>query len=112
MRTEGEPKLSPRMQRAVEELKGLVRQRFPGATFQVARDPEEPRSIDLLTTTDVEDRQDVVNVVRDRLLQFQIQEKLPIHVIPLHTVERAGAILQRQMDVADLDIHVGGDAGA
>lgn len=96
MSLEQEPRLSPRMQRAVTELKGLVQQHYPEATFRVTRDPEEPRSIDLLATVDVEDRQAVMDVVLERVLQCQIEEKLPVHVIPLHTPELARALLAQQ----------------
>ena len=96
MSPEREPRLSPRMQRAVEELKGLVQHHYPEATFHVTRDPEERRSIDILTTVDVDDRQVVTDIVRERVLELQLHEHLPVHVIPLHTPERARALLEQQ----------------
>jgi|SRR6266508_3716317 len=96
MTTEREPKLRPRMQAAIAELKGLVRQRYPEATFRVARSPEDPRSIHLMTTVDVEDRDEVMDVVIDRLVELQSEENLPIHVIPVRPRERVLAMLRER----------------
>ncbi len=96
MKTEHEPRLSSRMQGAIEELKGLVRENYPGATFRVTRSPEDHRSIHLLATVDVEDRDEVMDVVVDRVMQLQIQEKLPIHVIPVRPRARVLAMLRAE----------------
>ena len=94
MRAEREPRLRGRMQRAVEELKGLVRERYPGATFRVARSPEEPRIVHLWTTVDVEDTDAVLDAVIDRVTQLRTDERLPIHVIPVRPRERVLAALR------------------
>lgn len=96
MKSEREPRVSPRMQRAVEELKGLVRERYPQATFQVTRSPDDRRSIHVVTTVDVPDTTEVVDAVLDRVLQLQIEEKLPVHVIPVRPRERALAMLRER----------------
>jgi hypothetical protein len=98
MKTEREPKLAPRMQRALEELKGLVRERYPDATFRVTRSPEDPRSIHLMTTVDVEDTDAVLDVLIDRVMELQIEERLPIHVIPVRPRERVLAMLGAEQD--------------
>src|ERR671932_2549581 len=98
MRSEYEPKLRPRMQRAIAELKGLVQERYPDATFRVARSPEDPRSIHLVTTVDVPDTTEVVDAVIDRVLELQLQEKLPIHVIPVQPRERVLAMLKAERE--------------
>jgi hypothetical protein len=82
------------MQQAVEELKELVRERYPGATFRVARSPEEPRLVHLWTTVDVEDTDAVLDAVIDRVTQLQSDERLPIHVIPVRPRERVLAALR------------------
>jgi hypothetical protein len=94
MRTEREPRLRPRMQQAVEELKGLVREHYPDATFRLARSAEEPRIVHLFTTVDVEDTDAVLDGVIDRVTQFQTDEHLPIHVIPVRPRERVLATLR------------------
>ncbi len=96
MKTERELKLRPRMQAAIEELKGLIREHYPDATFRVTRSPEDPRSIHLMTTVDVPDTTEVVDAVLDRVLEMQIQEKLPVHVIPVQPRERVLAMLRAE----------------
>ena len=58
--------VAPQMHAALEELKDLVRQRYPDATFRVARSPENPETVLLKPVIDVEDRDEVVDVVIDR----------------------------------------------
>src|SRR5438105_2908402 len=87
-----EPRLSPRMQQAIAELKQLVRQRYPEASFQVARSWEDPRIVHLLPVVDVEDRDEVMDVVIDRMMELQIKDKLPLFVVPLRTPEREAQV--------------------
>src|SRR5262245_38033442 len=94
MRTEREPKLRARMQHAVEELKVLVREHNPQATFRLARSAEEPRIVHLFATVDVEDTDPVLDSVLDRVTQLQTEEHLPIHVIPVRPRERVLATLR------------------
>ena len=96
MKSAPEPKLSPRLHEAVEELKNLIKARYPEAMFRVVRDPEERRSIDILAMVDVDDRQVVSDLVRERVLDLQLREKFPVHVIPLRTPDRARALLEQQ----------------
>ena len=88
MKTTREPKRRPRMQQAVEELKGLVREHYPEAGSRVARSPEDPRIIHLWATVD-EDSDIVMDAVIDRMMQMMIEDKLPIFVIPVRSRERA-----------------------
>jgi hypothetical protein len=96
VKTELEPKLRPRMQQAVRELEDLVRQRYPEATFHVSRSPEDPRIIHLMTTVDVPDTTEVVEAVLDRVLRLQLDEKLPIHVVPIRPRERVLEMLRAE----------------
>lgn len=96
MRTERTPKLRPRMEQAVTELQDLVRQRYPEATFRVSRSPEDPRIIHLMATVDVPDTTEVVEAVLDRVLRLQIDEKLPIHVVPIRPRERVLEMLRAE----------------
>lgn len=85
-------RLSPRMQQAIRELEELITARYPDATFEVERSPEDPRTIQLLPTVDVEDRDDVMDLVIDRMMELQINEKLPLFVVPLRTPEREAQV--------------------
>jgi hypothetical protein len=94
-----EPRLSPRMQRAVNELADLIRAQYPEAAFQVRRSPEDARTIHLLPIVDVEDRDEILDIVVDRMMEFQIREKLALFVIPLRTPTceaQTRAVLQRE----------------
>jgi len=75
--------LTLRLQRAVDELQRLIRQVDPRATFQVAPG-EDPTGIYVLATVDVEDTERVMDAYMDRLLTLQIDEGLPLYVLPLH----------------------------
>ncbi len=79
--------LDPRMQGTITQLKEMIRGRFPTATFEVSRG-EEAESIHLTTIVDGEDPDDVVDMVINRVLELQVEEGIPIHVIPLRTPER------------------------
>jgi len=75
--------LTPRLQRAVDELQHLIRQVDPLATFQVVPG-EDPAGTYVLATVDVEDTELVMDAYMDRLLTLQIDEGLPLYVLPLH----------------------------
>ena len=96
MRRESEPRLRPRMRQAVEELKGLVRQHYPDATFRLSRSPEEPRALHLWTTVDLEDLDAVLDPIIERIVELQTDERLPIHVIPVRPRERVLAALREK----------------
>jgi hypothetical protein len=87
------------MASAIDELITTVRTHYPDAQFEVMRGLDEPESIRLTTTVDIDtvdidETEDIVDLVIDRLLELQIEERLPIHVIPLRPVERATASAQ------------------
>jgi hypothetical protein len=77
-----------RVQDAVRELKQMLLQRYPDATFEITPGPDDPESIHLIATVDVEDSDTVLDVVIDRLLALQVEERLPVHVIPVRPSER------------------------
>ena len=88
MTKEQEEDLDPRVRSALAELSGAIREGYPDATFEVLRDHEEPENIDLLTTVDVDDPDEVLDLVIDRLVELQVEERIPVHVIPIRTPER------------------------
>ena len=87
-RTERNQPLRPRMQEAITELEGMILARYPEAQFQIERSPESARIIHLTTTVDVPDLNEVIDVVIDRLVELQVEEELPLYVIPIRPVER------------------------
>jgi hypothetical protein len=80
--------LEPRIVQALNELTILIRTRYPDAQFEIGRGMDDAEAIHLTTTVDIEEPEDVVDLVIDRLLELQVDERLPIHVIPLRPPER------------------------
>lgn len=68
---------------AIDELKQLILARFPDACFDLASGPESD-SIYLVALVDTEDLDDVMEVYIDRLVDLQVEERLPVYVISLH----------------------------
>lgn len=76
------------VQAAVTELTGLMRQCCPTATFAVHRGTEDPEETFITATVDVEDPDEVLTPVLDRLLTLQLDEGIPVYVVPVHTPKR------------------------
>ncbi len=72
----------PRIERAVKELRSMISQRYPDATFNLTYG-EDPEGVYLKPVVDVEDTTEVFDVVGDRLLDMQVEEELPIYVVPV-----------------------------
>jgi hypothetical protein len=70
-----------RVRTAAEELKGIIRARYPDAQFRLSRDPNQQRSWLLWTTVDVDDPEEVSNLVVDREVDMLAEEHIPLHVI-------------------------------
>ncbi|MGH2533117.1 MAG: hypothetical protein ACRDJW_12535 [Thermomicrobiales bacterium] len=71
----------PRVQRALTDLRNVIRTRYPEASFEVAR-RTDPAGIYLRATVD-DDLDAVLDAVMDRLLEVQVDERLPVHVLPV-----------------------------
>ena len=87
--------MTPRLEEAVAELRSLIASHCPEATFSVG-DGDDPAGIYLTATIDVEDMGEVVDVFLDRLVDMQVDEELPIFVVPIRPVERSRAMLAAQ----------------
>ena len=98
MKTERQPRLTPPMRAAVLELEGLVRQQYPDASFRIMRSPDDERSVDVVTTVDLDDPDAVMDLVVDRVMELQIEQKLPIHVVPVRTPERTAKLHAEQRE--------------
>ena len=99
MSTDGSAQLDPLIQNALDELRRMILQHYPEATFQVSRAEDDPEIIHLTATVDVEDTDEVVDVVVGRMLALQVDEGVPVYVIPVRPMERVRAI--RQMALVD-----------
>lgn len=86
----------PQVQAAITELQDLIRRRFPEAQFSVELSPEDPDILHLVTMVDIEDADVVLDAVVDRMMEIQIEEELPIFVIPVRSPARAAEWLAAQ----------------
>jgi hypothetical protein len=101
MRPETNRHLSPRMTEAVQEVQGLISASFPDATF-VVEEGSDPKGVYVVTTVDIPDTDEVIEVIGDRLVALQVDEGLPVYVTPLRPVERVIAQLREREAVSPL----------
>jgi hypothetical protein len=98
---------APRIQAALSELEDSIRQRYPSATFSVSHGfGDDLEGVYLIATVDLEDLTAVVDIYSDRLVDMQVEEDLPVHVIPVRPPERIAAMLD------DRRSHANGDGPA
>ncbi len=84
---EAVPLTDPRVEVALAELRSLILQHYPDAQFGVAQ-VGDMDGLWLTATMDFKDMDEVMDVIIDRLSEMQIEERLPVHVLPLRTPER------------------------
>jgi uncharacterized protein (DUF433 family) len=82
--------ITPRAQAALDELQALIAARYPEATFATYT-WYDIAGIYLKATVDVEDVDEVRDVVRDRLLDIQVEDGIPVEVDVEQPPERAWA---------------------
>jgi len=70
------------MASALSELRAMIQKRYPTAIFTVSYG-EDPDGVYLTATVDIDDTDAVVDLVIDRLLTMQVEESLPLYVIPI-----------------------------
>jgi hypothetical protein len=78
---------SERIQAALTELRERIATRFPQAHFAI-EDNSDPDGFYLVVTVDIDDLDEVVDLIGDRLLEMQVDEGLPVYVTPLRPIER------------------------
>ena len=101
MRQERPVPLTPAMEKAVNELKGTIAARFPQASF-VIEEGFDPKGIYLVTTVDIADTDEVIDVIGDRLVELQVDEGLPLYVTPLRPIQRVIAELREREQATSL----------
>jgi len=87
--------LDDRTQQAVTELEGIISRHYPTATFRLSGAIDDPRSINLTATVDVDDPDEVLERVVERVIDLNVDEGIPLHVIPVRTPERIAADKQQ-----------------
>jgi hypothetical protein len=86
---------APGIADALSTLETLIRGRYPDAVFTVF-EGEEPDGVYLRATVDLDDPDEVIDLVVDALYRIQVEQELPVYVIPVQPLERAAAQLQGQ----------------
>jgi hypothetical protein len=71
-----------RVKEAAEELKGLIRAKYPDAEFKLVRAVDQQRSWHLWAMVDIDDLDDVSDLIVEREGDMLAEEHIPIHVIP------------------------------
>lgn len=80
-----------RIQDALNELERLIKTAFPTVTFRTYRG-EDPEGTYLEAMVDVDDTHNVMDVYIDRLVDLQVEEKIPVYVIPVRPPERVAQL--------------------
>ena len=88
--------LDAHRQQAVMELMSLIQAKYPSTTFTLRAGIDDPEATYLTATVNVEDPDDVLESVIDRLLELQLEQHLPIYVLPIHTPERLAETMRHQ----------------
>lgn len=81
--------VNERAQAAIDELKRTILTRHPEATFEVGPGTDNPTAIHLDVYVDLDDPGEVLDEIIDRVVDIQVDEGIPLHVIPFHTPGRA-----------------------
>lgn len=96
MNSDRTPMDDPRIEPAIEEIKALILARYPEASFEVSRGGD-PEGVHLTATVDVEDSDEVVDLYIDRLIDLQVEERLPLYVLALQPFERIAAQVEAEL---------------
>ena len=81
MRTKKLRASDPRMKAAIEELKATILQAYPGTNIDV-EPGDDPEGIYLWANVDPEDSLDLIDLISERVVDLQVDEGLPVYVIP------------------------------
>ena len=83
--------LDERTRQAIQELQRTIIERYPATTFEVVPATDDPESIHVVATADVDDPDEVGDLVLDRVVSLIADEDIYVHVIPVRTPERIAA---------------------
>src|SRR3954463_7041132 len=80
-----------RIHSAITELTTAISLAYPGTACIVSHPDDEPNSVEVTAIVDVDDPDEVLDLVIDRVIDLQVDENIPIHVVPVRTPERVSA---------------------
>jgi hypothetical protein len=87
--------LDPARRQAVSELTGMIASKYPSASFTIAPGIDDEEATHITAVVDLDDPDEVVDLIIDRLVDLQVEEELPISVIPIRTPERVAKLSQQ-----------------
>jgi hypothetical protein len=87
--------MTPHLEEAITEMKERILRRFPTTTFEMYQG-EDPVGIYLIAIVDTDDLEEVGELFTSRLVDLQVDEGLPLFVIPERTPERNAVIVAEQ----------------
>lgn len=93
--------ITPEIEAALGELRSIIAERFPEATFSVQKGLH-PLGVQLLVTVDIDETDEVLSVVSDRVVDMHVNEEWPVWVVALRPPERNLAILAQQQAEASI----------
>lgn len=91
------------LEAAISEIQGMILARYPDATFELAPG-DDPVGTYMRVTVDVEDTDDVVDVIVERNLEMQVEEGIPLYVIPVRPLARIMAELDAEKATRNLSL--------
>lgn len=77
----------------IAEFKQTISEHFPGTEFEQYLG-EDPDGVYLIAIVDLEDPDEVIDLIIDRLVDVQTEDRLPLHVAAVQTRARTEAALQ------------------
>ncbi len=80
---------------AVGEMRQLIQRHYPGAAFRLSHG-DDPEGIWLTVSVDIEDPDVIVDLIIDRLLTLQIDDELPLYVLPVRSPDRVAEMMERR----------------
>ncbi len=87
----------PQIQAAVDGLKSLITEHYPGTTFSTF-EGDDPLGVHLRATVDLDDPDEVIDLIIDRLFAIQVEQELPVYVVSVRTPERRQAMARAKGD--------------
>jgi hypothetical protein len=86
---------NPRIRAAIAEFRELISSHYPNTTFSESIG-EDPIGVWLTAVVDIDDPDEVLDLITKRLVEIQVNEGLPLYILPVRTRERDEAIYARE----------------
>ena len=84
-----------RIAAALAEFQELIRARYTDAIFAIS-ERNDPPGVYLKAIVDIDDADPIIDLMIDRMLELQIEQEVPVWVLPLRPPARVLASLPRK----------------